>query len=127
MSTATVHAPAGFRSSDFGVSVRRVHLRLTRRGRAVLIALASVPLVVGLIFMVNAGGAAATGSGAQTHFDYVTVQAGQSLWSIAEKVAPNADPREVIADIVSLNQLEGGIVSPGERIAIPEQYEGAAH
>jgi hypothetical protein len=127
MSTATVHAPTRFRSSDFGVSVRKAHLRLTRRGRGVLIVLASVPLVVGLIFMVNAGGAAATDSGAPTHFGYVTVEAGQSLWAIAEKVAPNADPREVIADIVSLNQLEGGVVSPGERIAIPAQYEGAAH
>jgi hypothetical protein len=28
----------------------------------------------------------------------------------------------VIADIVSLNQLDSAVVSPGQRIAIPTQY-----
>ena len=51
----------------------------------------------------------------------MTVQSGQSLWSIAEKVAPSADPRDVIADIVSLNQLQSAVVTPGQRIAIPSE------
>jgi LysM repeat protein len=124
MSTATVHTTA-----SFGMPTSSTHLRLTRRGRVVLTTLVSVPLVVGSLFLVaNAGEAAATAptvASTHAHFHYVTVQDGQSLWSIAERVAPNADPREVIAEIVSLNQLQSGDVVPGERLAIPLQYEAA--
>jgi hypothetical protein len=103
------------------------HLRLTRRGRVVFTVIASVPLVIGALFMaVNAGEAAASAPGAHAHFSYVTVHDGQSLWSIAEQLAPSADPRDVIASIVSLNQLQGGTVVPGERLAIPFEYAHSA-
>lgn len=101
----------------------RVRLRLTRRGRAVLSAIVALPLVIGaLVFALNGGGALA--SGVQTHvsFQYVTVESGDSLWSVAERVAPNADPRDVIADIVSLNGLESAVVSPGQQLAVPSKY-----
>ena len=122
--TAAIQMPthfSGATSRDAGVPT--THLRLTRRGRAVITTLAAVPLVIGaFLFAMNGGGAAATGSSTHTQFVYVTVHSGQSLWSIAEKVAPSADPRDVIADIVSLNQLQSAVVMPGQRIAIPEQY-----
>jgi hypothetical protein len=121
MSTATVTmSPSAF-DVPAGATMR---LRLTRRGRAVLTTVAAVPLVAGaLFFAINGGGAVASGDQAQVRFQYVTVESGQSLWSIAERVAPSADPRDVIADIVSLNQLDSAVVSPGQRIAIPSQYE----
>ncbi|WP_223690892.1 LysM peptidoglycan-binding domain-containing protein [Leifsonia poae] len=121
MSTATVTmSPSGFTVPE-GATTR---LHLTRRGRVVFTSLAAVPLVIGaLVFALNGGGAAASGEQAHVQFHYVTVSSGQSLWSIAEKVAPSADPRDVIADIVSLNQLDTAVVSPGQRIAIPAQYE----
>jgi hypothetical protein len=127
MSTATVTMPSFTPSATAaaGSTAATTHLRLTRRGRVVLTSLAAIPLVVAaLFFALNGGGAAATGDQANVQFQYVTVESGQSLWSIAETVAPSADPREVIADIVSLNQLESAVVSPGQRIAIPSQYEG---
>jgi hypothetical protein len=100
-----------------------LRLRLTRRGRAVITSLISVPLIAGaLVFALNGGGAIASGQQTHVSFTYATVQSGQSLWRIAEKVAPNADPRDVIADIVSLNQLHSTVVSPGQRIAIPSTY-----
>ncbi len=54
-----------------------------------------------LLFAVNGGGAMADSSQTQAAgaFDYVTVHAGQSLWELAESVAPAADPRDVIAEI----------------------------
>ena len=101
----------------------RARLHLTRRGRAVFTTLAAVPLVAGaLVLGVNVGGAAAGSGGAGATFDYVTVQSGESLWQLAESIAPNADPRDVIADIVSLNQLSSTDIEPGERLAIPSQY-----
>jgi hypothetical protein len=128
MSTATVtmpsFAPSAGAVSGPARSSARTHLRLTRRGRVVLTSLAAIPLVIGaLVFALNGGGAAASGDRAHVQFQYVTVESGQSLWSIAEKVAPSADPRDVIADIVSLNQLDTAVVSPGQRLAIPAQYE----
>ncbi|HEY2557153.1 MAG TPA: LysM peptidoglycan-binding domain-containing protein [Diaminobutyricibacter sp.] len=126
--TAAIQMPTHFAgASSRPAGTATTHLRLTRRGRAVITSLAAVPLVVGaFLFAMNGGGAIATGPTAHTQFAYVTVHSGQSLWSIAEKVAPSADPRDVIADIVSLNQLQSAVVTPGQRIAIPAQY-GAGH
>lgn len=120
MSTATVTMTSSQFEAPAGA---RMRLRLTRRGRVVLTTLASVPLIVGaLVFALNGGGALASGDQAHVQFQYVTVESGQSLWSIAEKVAPSADPRDVIADIVSLNQLDTAVVSPGQQLAIPARY-----
>jgi hypothetical protein len=102
-------------------------LHLTRRGRVVFTTLAAIPLVAGaLFFAVNGGGAVATDTSSTVQFHYVTVQSGQSLWSIATSVAPSADPRDVIAEIVSLNQLQSAVVTPGQRVAIPAQYANAS-
>ena len=99
------------------------HLRLTRRGRAVFTVLAVFPLAIAaLIVALNGGGATATADRSTGHFHYVTVEPGQSLWQLAESVAPNADPRDVIVEIVSLNQLGNSVIHPGEQLAIPEAY-----
>lgn len=103
----------------------RVRLRLTRRGRAVLTMLVALPIVIGaMVFALNGGGAAATGEQAHVTFHYVTVQSGDSLWSVASRIAPNADPRDVIADLVNLNGLSSAVVTPGQQLAIPTQYDG---
>jgi hypothetical protein len=104
-------------------SVARPRLRLTRRGRAVFTSLAAAPLVVAaLVLALNGGMASANGDVATGSVEYVTVEAGQSLWQLAESIAPDADPRDVISDIVRLNRLEGSIVHPGEQLAIPAAY-----
>jgi LysM repeat protein len=102
----------------------RTRLRLTRRGRAVLTALVALPLVIGaLAFALNGGGAVATSEQAHVAFQHVTVQSGDSLWSVAERIAPSADPRDVIADLVQLNGLDdSGVVTPGQQLAIPTAY-----
>ena len=58
-------------------------------------------------------------------FTTLTVTAGESLWSIAEQVAPGADPRDVVDAIVRLNALEGVTVSAGQRLSIPAEYAPA--
>ena len=55
----------------------------------------------------------------------ITVAAGDSLWSIAEEVAPTADPRDVVDAIVRLNALDGVVVAAGQRIALPAEYAPA--
>lgn len=98
-------------------------LRMTRRGRVVATSLLAAPLAaLALAAALNGGMAAATSDVSTGTYQYVTVQGGQTLWALAESIAPAADPRDVISDIVRLNQLEGSELHPGDRIAIPSQY-----
>ena len=104
-------------------------LRLTRRGRVVLTGLAAIPVAAAaLVLALNGGLASAAGptdSSAIVTFDYVTIQAGESLWQVAQSIAPTADPRDVIAEIVSLNRLSIDAVEPGQRLALPLAYTAA--
>lgn len=98
-------------------------LRITRRGRAVLATIVIVPLLaMALAFAAGGGAATATGDLSIADFEYVTVEPGQSLWQVAETIAPGADPRDVISDIMRLNGLHSSVVHPGERLAIPGAY-----
>jgi LysM repeat protein len=45
------------------------------------------------------------------------VQPGDSLWSIAERVDPTADPRPLVAKLAA--QVGSDTVVPGERIVLP--------
>jgi hypothetical protein len=100
----------------------QTRLRITKRGRRLLVAVVALPLVIGaLVAAINSGGAVATAEGTSTDFTYVTMAQGESLWQLAQEIAPNADPRDVIAEIVSLNQIQGE-VQAGQKIAIPVGY-----
>ncbi len=96
-------------------------LRLTRRGRVVFTTLASVPLIIWAAIVVLGSGVAAadSGSGAAHSFEYVTVGDGDSLWAIAESIAPHDDPRVVIDEIMRLNGLGDMMLEPGQRLALP--------
>jgi len=126
MSTISIQSPA-IRRASAGASTRAVRstkLRLTVRGRRVLAAVAAAPLVAGIAFSVLAGGSAlASGEqNAVVSFETVTVLPGDTLWSIASEIAPGVDPRDVIDDIMSLNNLSSGAIQAGSEIAIPTQY-----
>ncbi len=110
-------------ATGFGGHARpvRSHLRMTRRGRAVLLGLVATPLViVALAFGLNSGSATATSS--STPLSTITVVGGETLWGVARQIAPGSDPRDVIADIMSVNRLKSATIVPGERLAIPAKY-----
>ncbi|MDQ1623365.1 MAG: hypothetical protein QOH19_1783 [Actinomycetota bacterium] len=101
-------------------------LRLTRRGKFVffgvpLILLAA--LILSLSGFVNAPAKAAESASelSLTPTVSVTVQPGESLWTIAGTVAPERDPRDVIADIVQLNNLDAARVLPGQELFVPSE------
>jgi LysM repeat protein len=97
-------------------------LRLTARGRLVVGALAAAPLVAGLVFASVTAPASAGNEESVASFDTVTVLPGESLWMIAERIAPAADPREVIGELQRLNALADSAVLPGQTLAIPAAY-----
>lgn len=104
-------------------TVSRPQLRITRRGRAVLGALLSVPVAIVLAISALAGAPAQAGSTAPSEsLDYITVASGESLWDLAAWVAPDEDPRDVVAQIVALNRISATSIHPGQRLAIPAQY-----
>ena len=119
-----VPSTAGVNTPDVKPAVVTSHMHLTRRGRIVLTTLAAIPLIVAAVVVaLNGGGAVASnGDGPAASFSHVTVSSGQSLWQIAERVAPSADPRDVVAAIVDLNQLQTSMLMPGQRLAIPAEY-----
>ena len=101
-------------------------IRLTRRGRivvAVLIVIAAVG-VAGLVWLAVAGQAQASGqvtprqSGGQGMLR-VVVQPGQTLWSIAVRAEPTADPRVVVQQIIDANSLASPAIEPGEVLRVP--------
>jgi hypothetical protein len=92
-------------------------VRLTRRGRIVLTLL----MMVGLIVAGFTLGRGSSQAAVHTHLAHhtVTVEAGDTLWSLASRVAPHADPRDVVAEITSLNRLTSDVVEPGEQLVVP--------
>jgi LysM repeat protein len=108
-------------------SPARARLRLTRRGRAVFGALATLLVIGVLAVLATFSGAQAVASAetGSTEFGYVVVQPGDSLWQVASSIDPNVDPRDLVAEIVRLNQLDGSGVIAGQPIAVPLRYADA--
>lgn len=93
-------------------------VRLTRRGR--LVVFAAVLLAALLSFALLAGPAVSIGSVHRTPTRTVVVQPGQTLWDIATRIDPKADPRDLVAQIVELNSLtDGGTIRVGQPLAVP--------
>lgn len=94
-------------------------LRLTRRGRAVVVAIA---LALGGGLVLSAQGAVADAPAAAVPVSARTVVAGDTLWSIAGSVAhPGEDRRDVVDELVRLNGLEGVSLQVGQVVLVPER------
>jgi nucleoid-associated protein YgaU len=97
-------------------------LRLTRRGRLVLViaaALAVAGVVTGLV-VAGASAAQASGPAAAHGGDArVFVQPGDTLWSIAQRTDPRADPQTIVTGIMQANHLSTAAVTVGQRIWVP--------
>jgi nucleoid-associated protein YgaU len=94
-------------------------MRLTRRGRVALLA-GSLGLAFGGFTLVG-GPAESTGAAHHAAAEQVVVEPGQTLWDIAQDVAPGEDTRTVIAEIVELNTLSSaGDIRAGQPLYVPE-------
>ncbi|HYL28113.1 MAG TPA: LysM peptidoglycan-binding domain-containing protein [Candidatus Nitrosotalea sp.] len=80
------------------------------------IALAALGLMVALPTLSSVRLYAAT----TQHYASVTVQPGDSLWSIAAShTRSNGDVQELVDRITDVNHLSGGNIQPGEHLRIP--------
>jgi hypothetical protein len=103
--TASQHTTAGH------------HTRLTRRGR-VLLLMALVAVLFGAFSLGRSVSEAAPPS-AQQAPRLITVEHGDSLWTLARRAAPEHDPREVVALIRDLNDLSSSGLTPGQQLVLP--------
>ena len=113
------HAP---RSEPARGQSANAPLRLTRRGRVVVVV--ATALVLAALSLVIAGAAQATNypgpaRASQQSLAQVTVLPGQSLWSVAESADPGTDTRVVVQQIIELNRLTGNVVFAGQRLRVP--------
>jgi Tfp pilus assembly protein FimV len=90
-------------------------VRLTRRGRVVLLALL-LALVGGLAVLVGSAGNAADPAGPAPT---VVVKPGDTLWSIAARYAPAGDAFVTIDQIRRLNGMPDYTVHAGETLVLP--------
>ncbi|HYO20627.1 MAG TPA: LysM peptidoglycan-binding domain-containing protein [Dermatophilaceae bacterium] len=99
-------------------------VRLTRRGRlarsGALVALVGL-LVLSLMDVVGGGRALAADSTTPRPVSTrtVVVEQGDSLWLIAGRTAPDADPREVVTRIRELNGMRSNLIQPGQALLVP--------
>ena len=101
-------------------------VRLTRRGRIVLIALVVIILLVGYWVTARRGAGASSGGGdapgsraPDGGAEVVEVGRHDTLWDIASRGRPEADPRITVRRIIDLNGLPGAIIQPGQRLKLP--------
>ena len=93
-------------------------VRLTRRGRLVLAVIAAA--VVAGLGVAGATAAQASGPAAAHGGDSrVFVQPGDTLWAIAQRTDPGADPQSVVAGILRANHLPTSAVTVGQRLWVP--------
>lgn len=98
------------------IAVQPQTLRITRRGRLLLTALVSLPILAVSIFLATPGAQAGGDTGvAETY----TVLSGESMWDIAEYLAPDTDPRMVIDTLMRVNGLTTTAVQPGQQLVVP--------
>jgi hypothetical protein len=92
-------------------------LRLTRRGRAVvLVFFVLMASLASAVLFTTASRASDPETGPAPT---VVVQPHDTLWSIATRTVPRRDPYAAVAELQRLNNLTDYVVHPGETLVLP--------
>lgn len=93
-------------------------LRLTRRGRLVVVVAVLLALSGALVAF---GPSVLATSGAAGDPATVTVHPGETLWDIAGRVNPDGDVRGTVDDISELNDIsDAGALQIGTELEVPQ-------
>jgi len=103
-----------------GSSTNPSGVHLTRRGRlARTLLVLSLAVVLASVFGLKAGAGTTDSVGAPTSFIQVTVAPGDTLWSLATRLADGGDVRSLVDEIASVNSLSTAEVQAGQKLRIP--------
>lgn len=95
------------------------HVRLTRRGKLVILSVAVAAIAV-LAVMFGPSSTATGEAGTPQETTSVRVMAGHTLWEIAAEANPNGDIRKTVDEIIELNSLpNASALQMGSEIAVP--------
>ncbi|TMR89628.1 LysM peptidoglycan-binding domain-containing protein [Nonomuraea basaltis] len=96
-------------------------LRLTRRGRVVLVVAVALLSLGGFWLGTRAVGHASVKVVVPSHagLPWVEVHQGDTLWAIADVLSGGEDPGAVVEEIKRLNGLPDSIIHPGVRLYVP--------
>jgi len=118
---ATIH----YLNSPHHPAVRSAYVRamprpaqaVYRRRRVGVLAIA-VAIAAVATFGLNGTKASADEAlpGQQTEPHFVVAQSGDTLWAIAQRIAPQANTAELVDELVRMN---GDTISVGQRVLIP--------
>jgi len=102
------------------LGIRGSAVRLTRRGRVVIV-FATLALLVLAGFTLGRASSQAAGPAAHRPLPTVTVAPGETLWQIAARVDPSGDRRALVDQIEALNHLHDGRVVAGQQLRLPRR------
>ena len=120
MSTISLNATSPMALINQGFQTNPSGVRLTRRGRlARTLLVLSLAVVLASAFGLKAGAGTSDQVGAPTTFIEVTVAPGDTLWSLATRLADGSDVRALVDEIASVNSLASAEVQAGQKLRIP--------
>ena len=93
-------------------------VRLTRRGRLVVF-LAALLVVLAAGVALGSGSVATGEAGTPEPTRVVMVDAGQTLWGIADEAAGDGNTQEMVNRIERLNALDSSMVTAGQELRVP--------
>jgi hypothetical protein len=103
-----------------GFSTNPSGIHLNRRGRlARTFVVLSLAIVLGSLVSVNAGANSERPTEAGAKFITVTVTPGDTVWSLAERLAPTSDLRAFVSEVIEINSLASADLAAGQKIRIP--------
>jgi hypothetical protein len=95
-------------------------IRLNRRGRlARTFVVLSLAIVLGSVVSAKAGAGTDVAPAAAGSFITVTVAPGDTVWSLATRLADGGDVRSLVSEIISVNSLASVDVATGQKLRIP--------
>ena len=120
MSTMTLSTYGSEVSVNQGFLANPSTITLNRRGRlARTFVVLSLAIVLGSVVSAKAGAGIDAAPAQAGSFITVTVAPGDTVWSLANRLAGARDVRSLVSEIISVNSLASVDVATGQKLRIP--------
>jgi LysM repeat protein len=120
MSTMTLSTYGSQVSVNQGFLANPSTVTLNRRGRlARTFVVLSLAIVMASVVSAKAGAGTDSAPQASGSFITVTVAPGDTVWSLANRLAAGGDVRSLVSEIISVNSLASVDVATGQKLRIP--------
>jgi hypothetical protein len=120
MSTVSLNVTNATALINQGFLTNPSGFRLNRRGRlARTFVVLSLAVVLASVFGFQAGAGTTDTVGTPTSFIEITAAPGDTLWSLATRMADGGDVRALVDEIASVNSLATAELQAGQKVRIP--------